>query len=48
VLDDDDEGRLRARILAEEHRLLPAAVRAAVEGRLVLDGRRVRVRPAPL
>ena len=48
VLDDDDEDRLRARILAEEHRLLPAAVRAAVEGRLVLSGRRVRVLPPPL
>ena len=43
VLDGDDEASLRARILTEEHRLLPAMVRAAVEGRLVLDGRRVRV-----
>jgi phosphoribosylglycinamide formyltransferase-1 len=43
VLDDDDDASLRARILSEEHRLLPAMVRAAVEGRLVLDGRRVRV-----
>jgi len=48
VLDDDDEERLRARILTEEHRLLPAAVRAAVEGRLVLNGRHVRVLPPPL
>lgn len=48
VLDDDDDARLRARILVEEHRLLPAMVRAAVEDRLVLDGRRVRVLPPPL
>ena len=42
VLDDDDEESLRARILVEEHRLLPAAVRAIAEGRVVVDGRRVR------
>ncbi|HEX2661003.1 MAG TPA: phosphoribosylglycinamide formyltransferase [Polyangia bacterium] len=48
VLDDDDEERLRARILVEEHRLLPAAVRAAVEGRLVLNGRRVLTLPPVL
>lgn len=46
VLDDDDDARLRARILTEEHRLLPAMVRAAVEDRLILNGRRVRVLPA--
>jgi phosphoribosylglycinamide formyltransferase-1 len=46
VLDEDDSERLRARILAEEHRLLPAAVRAIAEGRVTLDGRRVRVQGA--
>ena len=43
VLDDDDEPTLSARILAEEHRLLPAAVRALAEGRVTTDGRRVRI-----
>lgn len=45
VRDDDDEARLAARILAEEHRLLPRAIRWLAEGRLVRDGRRVRVSP---
>jgi phosphoribosylglycinamide formyltransferase-1 len=44
VLDDDDEERLRDRIFEEEHRLLPAVVRAIAEGRVALEGRRVRVR----
>lgn len=43
VLDDDDEERLRARILVEEHRLLPAMVRAIAEGRVQVSGRRVRL-----
>jgi len=37
VLDDDDEERLRLRILAEEHKLLPAVVRAFAEGRVLVD-----------
>jgi phosphoribosylglycinamide formyltransferase-1 len=40
VLADDDESRLRTRILKEEHRLLPAVVRALVEGKLSIQGRR--------
>jgi phosphoribosylglycinamide formyltransferase-1 len=43
VHDDDDEESLRARILAEEHRLLPAVVRAVAERRVVVEGRRARV-----
>jgi phosphoribosylglycinamide formyltransferase-1 len=43
VLPGDDLERLRLRILAEEHRLLPAAVRALAEGRLTVSGRRVEV-----
>ena len=43
VEDDDDWDALEARIHEAEHRLLRAAVRALVEGRLSLDGRRVRV-----
>jgi phosphoribosylglycinamide formyltransferase-1 len=43
VLDDDDLETLTARILAEEHRLLPAVVRAIAEGRVAAEGRRVRI-----
>jgi len=41
VLDDDTEESLQARILAEEHRLLPAAVADLAAGRLRREGRRV-------
>jgi phosphoribosylglycinamide formyltransferase-1 len=48
VRDDDDVESLSARIHAEEHRALPEAVRLLAEGRLIADGRRVRVlAPAP-
>jgi phosphoribosylglycinamide formyltransferase-1 len=40
---DDDWDALEARVHEAEHRLLPAAVRAIAEGRLVVDGRHVRV-----
>jgi phosphoribosylglycinamide formyltransferase 1 len=43
VRDDDDRASLEARVLEVEHRLLPRAVRALVEGRLVVEGRRVRL-----
>ena len=43
VRDDDDWSSLEARVLAVEHRLLPRAVRALVEGRLVVDGRHVTI-----
>lgn len=43
VLDDDDAERLRQRILVEEHRLLPEAVRLLAAGRLRREGRRVVV-----
>ncbi len=48
VLDSDDEEALRLRILAEEHRLFPAVLRALAEGRVSLQGRRVRVTGAPI
>jgi phosphoribosylglycinamide formyltransferase-1 len=44
VADDDTEATLAARILREEHRLYPEAIRLYAEGRLSIDGRRVRVR----
>ena len=43
VLPDDDADRLAARILTVEHRLYPMALRWAAEGRLHVEGRRVRV-----
>jgi len=41
VLDDDDEAALAARVLAQEHRVYPQAVRWFAEGRLRLVGQRV-------
>ena len=41
VLEGDDEAALTARILVEEHRVYPAAIRAIAEGRVSIDGRRV-------
>jgi len=46
VHDGDDEASLAARVLAMEHRLLPAAVWAFCAGRLVIDGSRVHVKEA--
>jgi phosphoribosylglycinamide formyltransferase-1 len=37
----DDEESLSARILEQEHALLPEAVRAFAQGRLRVEGRRV-------
>jgi phosphoribosylglycinamide formyltransferase-1 len=48
VLPDDDEDSLRARILAEEHRILPAVVSAVAAGRVTVQGRRVIVADAGL
>lgn len=41
VLDGDDEAALAARVLAQEHRVYPLAVRWFAEGRLRLEGGRV-------
>lgn len=41
----DTEETLAARVLAEEHRLYPEAIRLFAEGRLRIDGRRVIVLP---
>jgi phosphoribosylglycinamide formyltransferase-1 len=43
VLASDTEQSLAARILAQEHRIYPQAVRWFAQGRLSLEGRRVRV-----
>ncbi|MGI6549717.1 MAG: phosphoribosylglycinamide formyltransferase [Syntrophomonadales bacterium] len=42
---DDDEESLSERILKEEHRLLPQAVKLIAEGRLELNGRQVTILP---
>jgi phosphoribosylglycinamide formyltransferase-1 len=47
VRDDDTVESLHARILAEEHKLLPTAVRALAEGRVRVEGRRARVIGSP-
>jgi len=44
VGEDDTEATLAARILTEEHRLYPEAIRLYAEGRLAIEGRRVRIR----
>jgi len=43
VLDGDDVAALTARILVEEHRLYPAAIRAVADGRVRVRGRRVTI-----
>lgn len=43
VHENDDEATLLQRIHREEWRILPAAVRLLVEGRLQVEGRRVRI-----
>lgn len=47
VLPDDDEQRLAARILQQEHRILPHAIALFQQGRLELQGRRVIIKGAP-
>lgn len=46
VLPDDDADRLAARVLAEEHRLYPAVLRAWCKGAFALEGDRVQWRDA--
>lgn len=43
VLPDDDETRLAARVLEQEHKIYPEAVRWFVTGNLALEGERVRI-----
>ena len=43
VLPGDDEARLAARVLEQEHRIYPQAVRWFIEGRLVIENGTVRV-----
>ena len=41
VLDGDDEKTLAARVLAEEHRIYPEALKLLAEGKLKVEGERV-------
>ena len=43
VLEEDDEASLTRRILEQEHRIYPEAIRLFAEGRLRIEGRRVRI-----
>jgi len=47
VLNDDTEETLSARILKEEHRIYPYAIKLFAEGRLEVKGRRVIVKDHP-
>ncbi len=44
VRDDDTPDTLAARVQAVERRLVPEAIRLLAEGRLAVDGRRVRIK----
>jgi phosphoribosylglycinamide formyltransferase 1 len=44
VLPHDDEAKLAARVLAQEHRIYPQAVRWFLEGKLVIESGVVRVK----
>lgn len=47
VFEDDTEESLGARILAQEHRIYPMAIRLFFSGKLKLEGRKVKVTGEP-
>lgn len=47
VYDDDTEDSLAARILVQEHRIYPMAIRLHFQGKLRIEGRRVRIEGEP-
>jgi phosphoribosylglycinamide formyltransferase-1 len=47
VLDGDTEETLAARILVQEHRCYPRAISLLAQGRVALEGRRVRAQAKP-
>jgi phosphoribosylglycinamide formyltransferase-1 len=47
VYDDDTEDTLAARILVQEHRIYPMAIRLFFSGKLAFEGRKVTVRGEP-
>jgi len=46
VLEGDTEETLAARVLEQEHRIFPEAIKLYIEGRLHTDGRQVHILPA--
>src|SRR5439155_13571121 len=44
VLDQDTEETLSARILTQEHLIYPKAIQYIVDGRVSIEGRRVKIR----
>jgi phosphoribosylglycinamide formyltransferase-1 len=44
VMEDDSVETLRQRILNEEHKIYPRAIQLFAEGRLTIEGRRVRIK----
>jgi phosphoribosylglycinamide formyltransferase-1 len=44
VLEGDDEETLSARILEQEHRIYPEAIRLVLEGKVEIEGRRALIR----
>ena len=44
VEDEDTPDTLAARVLAQEHRIYPEALRLLAQGRLEICGRRVKIR----
>ena len=46
VLEGDTEKTLAARVLEQEHRIFPEAIKLYIEGRLHTDGRQVHILPA--
>jgi phosphoribosylglycinamide formyltransferase-1 len=44
VLEDDTEETLSARILEQEHKIYPQAIKLFAEGKLKIEGRRVRIK----
>lgn len=46
ILEDDSEESLAARILVQEHRIYPRAIQLIAEGRVRIEGRRVRIADA--
>ena len=43
VFDDDTEETLSARVLEQEHKIYPRAIKLFVEGKLKIDGRHVKI-----
>jgi phosphoribosylglycinamide formyltransferase-1 len=46
VLDDDTEETLAARILKEEHRIYPQAIQFYADGKIEINGRKVKIKSA--